>query len=411
VARILSRVLQPFPRGDRAATTLLILTALMVGYGTVMVGSASDAQSALNGGTSFALAIRDVLYLGIGALVFVAVARVRLSWLLNLAPTLLMAGLGLLVGVEMVGITVNGAKRWLPTPFIQIQPSEFFKLIVVLYVAWVIQRHHQRIGNWQHLALWMSPVLVGVGLILLEHDVGTDTVVVAIAVTVLFVAGLPRKLVTSILLLSVPVMGAYAIAEPYSVRRLMSFLHPNVNLTSSGYQLLQSRIGLGTGGLTGLGLDHSREKWGLLPNPHTDFIFTIIGEELGLIGTLSVIALFIGFLMVSTRIARQCTNEAYRLVVVGITTWIILEAVINIASVVGFWAVTGVPLPFFSYGGTALITELAAIGLLYNIAHDRSRSAHLVIAASEPGFAAVAAPARSARAGVTHRGPVRVPRS
>lgn len=383
----------------------------MVGYGTVMVGSASDAQSALNGGTSFALAIRDVLYLGIGALVFVAVARVRLSWLLNLAPTLLMAGLGLLVGVEMVGITVNGAKRWLPTPFIQIQPSEFFKLIVVLYVAWVIQRHHQRIGNWQHLALWMSPVLVGVGLILLEHDVGTDTVVVAIAVTVLFVAGLPRKLVTSILLLSVPVMGAYAIAEPYSVRRLMSFLHPNVNLTSSGYQLLQSRIGLGTGGLTGLGLDHSREKWGLLPNPHTDFIFTIIGEELGLIGTLSVIALFIGFLMVSTRIARQCTNEAYRLVVVGITTWIILEAVINIASVVGFWAVTGVPLPFFSYGGTALITELAAIGLLYNIAHDRSRSAHLVIAASEPGFAAVAAPARSARAGVTHRGPVRVPRS
>jgi cell division protein FtsW len=411
VARILSRVLQPFPRGDRAATTLLILTALMVGYGTVMVGSASDAQSALNGGTSFALAIRDVLYLGIGAMVFVVVARVRLSWLLNLAPTLLMAGLGLLVGVEMVGITVNGAKRWLPTPFIQIQPSEFFKLIVVLYVAWVIQRHHQRIGNWQHLALWMSPVLAGVGLILLEHDVGTDTVVVAIAVTVLFVAGLPRRVVTAILLLSVPVMGAYAIAEPYSVRRLMSFLHPNVNLTSSGYQLLQSRIGLGTGGLTGLGLDHSREKWGLLPNPHTDFIFTIIGEELGLIGTLSVIALFIGFLMVSTRIARQCTNEAYRLVVVGITTWIILEAVINIASVVGFWAVTGIPLPFFSYGGTALITELAAIGLLYNIAHDRSRSAHLVIAASEPGFVAVAAPARSTRAGVTHRGPVHVPRS
>jgi cell division protein FtsW len=411
VARILSRVLQPFPRGDRAATTLLILTALMVGYGTVMVGSASDAQSALNGGTSFALAIRDVLYLGIGAMVFVVVARVRLSWLLNLAPTLLMAGLGLLVGVEMVGITVNGAKRWLPTPFIQIQPSEFFKLIVVLYVAWVIQRHHQRIGNWQHLALWMSPVLAGVGLILLEHDVGTDTVIVAIAVTVLFVAGLPRRVVTAILLLSVPVMGAYAIAEPYSVRRLMSFLHPNVNLTSSGYQLLQSRIGLGTGGLTGLGLDHSREKWGLLPNPHTDFIFTIIGEELGLIGTLSVIALFIGFLMVSTRIARQCTNEAYRLVVVGITTWIILEAVINIASVVGFWAVTGIPLPFFSYGGTALITELAAIGLLYNIAHDRSRSAHLVIAASEPGFVAVAAPARSTRAGVTHRGPVHVPRS
>jgi len=411
VARLVSRVLQPFPRGDRAATALLVVTALMVGYGTVMVGSASDAQSALNGGTSFALAIRDLIFLGIGTVVFWVVARIRLSWLINLAPMLLGVGLALLVGVEMVGITVNGAKRWLPTPFIQVQPSELFKLVIVLYVAWVVQHHHRRIGNWQHLALWMLPVVAGVGLILLEHDVGTDTVVVAIALVVLFVAGLPRRMINAIVLLSIPVMGVYAILEPYSVRRLTSFLHPNANLTTSGYQLLQSRIGLGAGGLTGLGLDHSREKWGLLPNPHTDFIFTIIGEELGLIGTLGVIALFIGFLMVATRIARQCTNEVYRLLVVGITAWIVLEAVINIASVVGFWAVTGIPLPFFSYGGTALITELAAIGLLYNIAHDRSRSAHLVIDALEPGFIAVAAPARPSRAGYSHRRQLRAPRS
>lgn len=411
MAKVLTRFLQPFPRGDRAATSLLVLTALMVGYGTVMVGSASDAQSALNGGTSFALAIRDLMYLFIGAMVFWVVARVRLSWLVGLAPMLVSVGVALLVGVEMVGITVNGGKRWLPTPFIQIQPSEFFKLFVVLYVVWVVQRHHQRIGNWQHLALWMSPVIAGVGLILLEHDVGTDTVVVAIALVVLFVAGLPSKIVGAIMLLSVPVMGIYAILEPYSVRRLTSFLHPNANLATSGYQLLQSRIGLGAGGLTGLGLDHSREKWGLLPNPHTDFVFTIIGEELGLIGTLSVIALFIGFLMVATRIARQCTNEAYRLLVVGITAWIVLEALINIASVVGFWAVTGIPLPFFSYGGTALITELAAVGLLYNIAHDRSRSQHLDIGATEPGFIAVAAPARSTRPQYSHRGSLRAPRS
>jgi cell division protein FtsW len=411
MARIVQRVLQPFPRGDRAATTLLVLTALLVGYGTIMVGSASDAQSALNGGTSFALAIRDMIYLVLGAVVFWVVARIRLSWLMNLAPMLLGIGLATLVGVEMVGITVNGGKRWLPTPFIQIQPSEFFKLIVVLYAAWVVQRHHKQIGNWQHLVLWMAPILAGVGLILLEHDVGTDTVVVAIALVVLFVAGLPRKIINAIVLLSVPVMGIYAMLEPYSVRRLTSFLHPNMNLTTSGYQLLQSRIGLGAGGLTGLGLDHSREKWGLLPNPHTDFIFTIIGEELGLIGTLSVIALFIGFMMAATRIARQCTNEVYRLVVVGITTWIILEALINIASVVGFWAVTGIPLPFFSYGGTALITELAAVGLLYNIAHDRSRSAHLVIGANEPGFIAVPTPARPPHPRTTHRGPLRAPRS
>ena len=145
--------------------------------------------------------------------------------------------------------------------------------------------------------------------------------------------------------------------------------------------MLQSKIGLGAGGLTGLGLGNSREKFGLLPNPHTDFIFTIVGEELGLIGSLVVIGLFIWFLLVATRIAKQCTNEVYRLLVVGVTTWIVLEAIINIASVVGGWAVTGIPLPFFSYGGTALITELAAVGLLYNIAHDTSHSGEVEIRA------------------------------
>lgn len=411
VSRLVTRVLQPFPRGDRAASSLLVLTALMLGYGTVMVGSASDAQSALNGGTSFALAIRDVMYVAIGLVVFWLVARLRLAWVVNLAPMLVGVGLTLLVAVELVGITVNGAKRWLPTPFIQIQPSEFFKFIVVLYAAWVVQHHHRRIGHWQHLALWMSPLIAGVSLILLEHDVGTDTVVVAIVLAMLFVAGLSRRIIGAIVLIGVPVVAIYAMLEPYSVRRLMSFLHPNANLATSGYQLLQSRIGLGAGGLTGLGLDHSREKWGLLPNPHTDFIFTIIGEELGLIGTLSVIALFIGFLMAVTRIARQCTNETYRLVVVGIGVWITLEAVINIASVVGFWAVTGIPLPFFSYGGTALIAELAAVGLLYNIAHDRSRSTHLVISASEPGFFVASAPMRAPRPGYAHRRTLRAPRS
>jgi cell division protein FtsW len=167
--------------------------------------------------------------------------------------------------------------------------------------------------------------------------------------------------------------------KPYSAARFFSFLHPNKDLLGSGYQLLQSKIGLGAGGLTGLGLGNSREKFGLLPNPHTDFIFTIVGEELGLIGSLVVIGLFIWFLFVATRIAKQCTNEVYRLLVVGVTTWIVLEAIINIASVVGGWAVTGIPLPFFSYGGTALITELAAVGLMYNVAHDTSHSGDVEI--------------------------------
>jgi cell division protein FtsW len=202
---------------------------------------------------------------------------------------------------------------------------------------------------------------------------------VVIAVAMVAVAGLSRRLLTRVVGLTGVAVAGYLFVEPYSAKRFFSFLHPNADLLNSGYQLAQSRIGLGAGGVTGLGLGHSREKWGLLPNPHTDFIFTIVGEELGLIGTLAVIALFIAFVMVAVRIAQQCSNQVYRLVAVGITTWIAVEALLNIASVVGWWAVTGVPLPFFSYGGTALITELAAVGLLYNIAHDRSRSGDLTI--------------------------------
>jgi cell division protein FtsW len=295
------------------------------------------------------------------------------------APLLIVAGLFLLLAVKAVGVTSNGGKRWLGLHLINLQPSELFKLCVVLFIAWLVQHHHDELNNWKQLAIWTLPVSLGCGLIVLEPDIGTSSVVLVIAVSILAIAGLSRRLLACVVVLTGFAVGTYLLTSPYSAKRFFSFLHPNSNLAGSGYQLLQSRIGLGAGGVTGLGLGHSREKWGLLPNPHTDFIFAIVGEELGLIGTLAVIALFIAFLMVSVRIAQQCSNQVYRLVAVGVTTWIAVEALINISSVVGWWAVTGVPLPFFSYGGTALITELAAVGLLYNIAHDRSRTDDLTI--------------------------------
>jgi len=161
-------------------------------------------------------------------------------------------------------------------------------------------------------------------------------------------------------------------------------LHPNADLKHLGYQLQQSKIGLGAGYLFGLGYGQSREKWGLLPNPHTDFIFSIIGEEFGLVGTLVVVGLFVAFLATATKIIGQCPNDVYRLLAIGVTTWITLEALLNIASVVGFWAITGVPLPFFSYGGSSLIMELCAVGLLINVANQRKGSAPLVLQAQRP---------------------------
>jgi cell division protein FtsW len=371
--------LHPLPRGNATGRLLLIITTALVIFGTIFVASSSEGQAAANGGTAFSIMVHDVAYLCLGVFAWYVAARVRLDRLLKSAPLLVLSGLFLLLAVKAIGVTSNGGKRWLNLHVINLQPSELFKLFSVVFIAWLVQHHHDELDNWKQLAVWTLPVWLGCGLIVLEPDIGTASVVLVIGLSMLAVAGLSRRLLTRVVILTGVAVGGYLLFQPYSAKRFFSFLHPNTNLLGSAYQLLQSRIGLGAGGVTGLGLGHSREKWGLLPNPHTDFIFAIVGEELGLIGTLAVIALFVAFLMVSVRIAQRCSNQVYRLVAVGITTWIAVEALINISSVVGWWAVTGVPLPFFSYGGTALITELAAVGVLYNIAHDRSRTDDLTI--------------------------------
>ncbi|MFZ1063720.1 MAG: putative peptidoglycan glycosyltransferase FtsW [Acidimicrobiales bacterium] len=397
-------LLQPLPRGNFNARMLLVVTTLLVSFGTIAVASASEGQAVANGGSSFSIILRDLVYLGFGLFALYVMARLRLSRIIRAAPLLILVGLAMLAAVKLAGVSADGGKRWLNLHVILLQPSEIFKLFNVLFLAWLVQNHHDELDNWKQLVVWSSPVAIGAALVLFEPDIGTTSVIVAVAFVMLFVAGLAKKRLFQIALLGVASFVGYMKLKPYSAARFLSFLHPSKNLAGSGYQLLQSKIGLGTGGLTGLGLGNSREKFGLLPNPHTDFIFSIIGEELGYVGCLVVLALFVWFLFVATRIAKQCTNEVYRLVVVGVTTWIVLEAIINIASVVGGWAVTGIPLPFFSYGGTALITELAAVGLLYNIAHDTSHSGDVEIRRAHVVSLRDAYEARSSRASARRAG-------
>lgn len=377
-------LLQPLPRGNFNARMLLVVTTLLVAFGTIAVASASEGQAAANGGSSFSLILRDLVYLGFGLFALYVVARLRISKVVRAAPLFILVGLGMLVAVKLAGVTSDGGTRWLNLRVILLQPSEMFKFFTVIFLAWLVEAHHNDLSNWKQLVIWTSPVSIGAALVLVEPDIGTTSVIVAVGFAMLVVAGLTKRRMLQISLLGVTVFFAYLKMKPYSAARFFSFLHPNSDLSGSGYQLLQSKIGLGAGGVSGLGLGNSREKFGLLPNPHTDFIFSIIGEELGLVGTLAVLGLFLWFLIVATRIAKQCTNDVYRLLVVGVTTWIVLEAIINIASVVGGWAVTGIPLPFFSYGGTALITELAAVGLLYNVAHDTSHSGDIEISELRP---------------------------
>ena len=371
------RFFHELPRGSANARALVFITLLMVTFGTIMMASASEGQAAVNGGSPWSLMLHDTGYLVLGVFAFYTAARIRIDQLVRKAPLLISLGLGMLMAVYLVGVSANGGKRWLNLKLINLQPSEIFKFVTVFFIAWLIEHNHNELNNWRQLAVWTAPITGGAALILFEPDIGTSSVVLVIAFSMLAIGGLSKWIQTRVVVLSVIGFFGYMMAKPYSAQRFLAFLHPSQNLATSGYQLYQSKIGFGAGGVVGLGLGHSREKWGFLPNPHTDFIYTIVGEELGVIGSLIVIAMFLAFLFASVRIAQRCTNQSYRFIVIGITTWIIFEAIVNIASVVGWWAVTGIPLPFFSYGGTALITELAGVGILYNIAHDTSRSGDL----------------------------------
>jgi cell division protein FtsW len=381
---------QPLPRGNVHGLRLVGYTVALVAYGTFMVASASEGQAALNG-SAFSIMSADVLWLVIGFVAMLVMMSVRLSNVVRLANYILIASLGLLVFVMLKGTTVSGGQRWISFGGLSLQPSEIFKLAAILYVASTVERLHGRLGDGQHLVLWMSPILVGLGFILLEHDLGTASIIGAVGFIMLIQAGMSWFQVAVGVGTAISGVMVYTSHSAYAWARVAAVLHQGSYHASWGYQLLQSKIGLGAGGLFGLGYGHSREKWGLLPNPHTDFIFSIIGEELGFVGAMVVLALFVGFIIEATAIARACTNEVYRLLAVGITAWIALEALINVASVVGLWAVTGVPLPFLSYGGSALTMELAAVGLLYSIAHDTSRSARLELRREQPPLITIGA--------------------
>jgi cell division protein FtsW len=260
--------LQPLPRGGADGRGLLLITTLLVTFGTIAVASASEGQASANGGSTWSIMIHDLVFLGFGLFALYVMARVRLDRLVKSAPMLIVLGLALLLAVKAVGVTSNGGKRWLNLHVIYLQPSELFKLGAVVFVAWFVQHHHDQLGNWRQLALWSAPISAGCALVVIEPDIGTSSVIAIIAFAMLAVGGLSRQLLGRIAMIGAVAFGAYMAYKPYSARRFFSFLHPNSDLVGSGYQLLQSRISLGAGGVGGLGLGQSRGKWGLLaPSP------------------------------------------------------------------------------------------------------------------------------------------------
>jgi cell division protein FtsW len=365
---------------------LLASTALLVGFGVVMVWSSSYVESDQ---VSFAVVEKQLLWLSIGIPLLLVASRLPLKVFRLLAYPALFASCGLLVAVLVpgLGVSANGATRWvaLGGPF-TIQPSEFAKLGLVLWGADLLARKHKlgTLDSYRRILVPLLPIsLFVLALIEKEHDLGTMLVVLTIVLSLLWVVGAPLRLFVVTMLAVVSGVTYLAISEPYRLQRLLSFSHPFKDCLNTGWQSCQGIYGLGAGGWWGVGLGSSRQKWGYLPEAHTDFIFAIIGEELGLVGTIAVLILFAVLAYSGIRVAQRSRDMFSRLAASAIVAWLLVQALVNVGAVIGLLPITGIPLPLISAGGSSLIPTMFALGILMSLAR-REPSAAAAIAARGP---------------------------
>jgi cell division protein FtsW len=354
---------------------LLVATASLLLIGVAMVLSASSVSAFDRFGSSFLFFNRHLAYAAAGVALAALTARMRYrAWERLCGPVLLGAVVLLAVVLHpAVGIRAGGSSRWLGIGPVTLQPSELAKLAVVVFVATVLAKRWKYIHRPRQLAFPVVPVVGLVcALILLQPDLGTAVIIGGTAFAMMFVAGARLKHLSVGGGTTLALGFAAIYAEGYRWARLMSFGNPASDPQGNGYQALQSFIGLGSGGLFGVGLGASRQKWNTLPNAHTDFIYSIIGEELGLLGALLVLSLFGLFVYAGIRIALRAPDRLGQLLASGITAWIGLQAVVNLGAVTGLLPITGVPMPFVSFGGSSLIVSLAAVGVLVSVGRGRA---------------------------------------
>ncbi len=355
---------------------LLVLVGVLCVFGTVMVGSASEVVSIETYGSPWSILVRQGLWLGVGAVVLVVLARTDYRRLRRFSKLLLAAAYcGLVVVlVPHLGVHATGSSRWIGFGSFDVQPSELMKFALAVAGADLVVRREEAGGAERTI---VGPLLMvtgaAAGLIILQPDMGTTVVVVCIAMAILLASGVSFKPIAKVGVAVAVLAVLVGIADPYRRQRLLSFLDPGAHASGSGYQVVQSLIGLGSGHIFGVGLGNGREKWGYLPNPHTDFIFSVIGEELGLVGAVCVLVLLGAFCWFGLRAALRAPDRYGALLGVALVAWIGTETIINVGAVVGLLPVTGIPLPFISYGGSSLVLAMAAAGVLVNIArHERA---------------------------------------
>lgn len=358
----------------KAATPYYVLlgsSVLLLVLGVVMVFSASSVTAFAFLGSSLAIVSKQAMWVLIAVpLMWVASRLPVRAWRL-LGHLALAASLALLVLVAVAGTEVNGNRNWLDFggPF-RIQPSELAKLALVLWGADLLARKERLLHQWKHLLVPLVPVGGAVlGLVLLGGDLGTAVIIAAILAALLWVAGAPLRLYLAAAVPTALAVAYLVNAYSYRMRRITDWLNPEqADPLGTGLQALHGKYALASGGWWGVGLGGSKEKWGALPEAHTDFIFAIIGEELGLVGTLAVLALIGALGWAGLKVALDAREPFVRYAAAGVTAWLLVQALVNIGAVVGLLPIMGVPLPLVSYGGSALVPTMLAVGMLLSFA-------------------------------------------
>lgn len=362
------------------AVILLVAVGLLVGLGLLMGFSASFVRSTAETGDPFGVFRRQIIWALLGLIGMALAIRVDPQRWRPGSGHALIVGLFLIVVVLIpgVGVELGGARRWISLGAVTFQPSELLKILVPLYLAHVLARRWPRVrrGDLHALLMPALPLLAVIAvLVVLQPDLETALLLVAIGGVILFTAGLPVRL----LVLGGGIVAAFATLAitqvGFRMARISAWIDPAADPTNSGYQSMQGFLALGSGGWLGAGLGQGRGKWLFLPNADTDFIFAIIGEELGLFGALGVLLLYLAIAIAGQRTARYAADPFGRLLAVGVTAWILLQASMNIASVVGLIPVTGVTLPLVSVGGTSLVVTMTGLGLLIAVARTIGRPA------------------------------------
>jgi cell division protein FtsW len=348
---------------------LLAATLLLSVGGLLMIYSASFAKDFIDLGNSFEHVTHQAVFLALGIVAMLVCMRIPAALVKASGWAILIGSDLLLIVVFIMGVGKWGATRWIDLGFTTLQPSEFAKLGCVLVIAGIMADRQKHPGSplRPDLIKGVLAVLVPFAFVMLQPDMGTAMSILIAVFLVLLLGGLSASYVLGAAGLAALAVPALIFAKPYRAERFLSFLDPASDPLGAGYQILQARLAFGSGGIFGLGLGMSRQKYLYLPAAHTDFIFAIIGEELGLLGSAAVVAAFGVLCYAGIRLAMSTKDLYSRLVAAGLTTMIVTQALINMGSVTGLLPVTGVPLPLVSYGGSSLVFTLACIGLILGV--------------------------------------------